>query len=91
MHNSLLMRQPSGGIFDIPLGHGFLTGQIKSIVDVPADDPRRILTRFKIQSQRADSRTCHPRHCGQEGRNSLAIAWATQLGPQVVPLPGMLT
>lgn len=75
-----------------PLGRGFLTGQIKSINDLPENDIRRRLTRFGeefikhnlalVQSLEAIAakKGCTP---GQ-----LSIAWVGALGEHVVPLPG---
>ncbi|KZT70009.1 Aldo/keto reductase [Daedalea quercina L-15889] len=75
-----------------PLGHGFLTGQIKSLDDIPADDWRRRLVRVNeyfdqnmvsISAIRAiaDRKGIQP--------SQLAIAWVAHLGPHVLPLPGM--
>ncbi|EPT04693.1 hypothetical protein FOMPIDRAFT_1113169 [Fomitopsis schrenkii] len=75
-----------------PLGHGFLTGAIKSINDLPKDDSRRHLTRFGedyikhnltlVEELKAIAakKGCTP---GQ-----LSIAWVGSLGAKVIPLPG---
>lgn len=75
-----------------PLGRGFLTGQIKSPEDLPADDARRNHPRFqgenfqknldlarKVQ-ELAMVKGCTP---GQ-----LALAWVLARGDDVVPIPG---
>jgi len=75
-----------------PLGRGFLTGQIKTPADLPADDRRHTFPRFqgenfqknldlvkKIQ-QLAAQKKCT---AGQ-----LALAWVLAQGQDVVPIPG---
>jgi len=75
-----------------PLGRGFLTGQIRSVDDLAADDFRRNHPRFMGENfQRnldlvaqvttlADEKGCTP---GQ-----LALAWVHAQGDDVVPIPG---
>ncbi|KAH9842659.1 aldo/keto reductase [Rhodofomes roseus] len=74
-----------------PLGHGFLTGQINSLEDLPADDWRRILTRFKEFDQNMASAKAIRAIAERKGVTpaQLAIAWVGQLGPHVLALPGM--
>src|SRR3954471_5068300 len=75
-----------------PLGRGFLTGQIKTFEDLPADDYRRHAPRFqgdnfqknlelvrKIE-ELAAQKGCTP---GQ-----LALAWVLAQGEDIVPIPG---
>jgi aryl-alcohol dehydrogenase-like predicted oxidoreductase len=75
-----------------PLGRGFLTGQLKSPDDFPADDMRRQLPRFtgenfqrnldlveKVRSMAADKGVT----AGQ-----LALAWLLAQGNDVAPIPG---
>jgi aryl-alcohol dehydrogenase-like predicted oxidoreductase len=75
-----------------PLGRGFLTGQYKTIDDLPADDWRRNMPRFqgenfqknldlvaKIQTL-ARAKRCTP--------SQLAIAWTMAQGIDIVPIPG---
>ena len=75
-----------------PLGRGFLTGQFKSLDDLPADDYRRNAPRFqgdnfrknlelveKIQGLAA-SKGCTP--------SQLALAWVLARGEEIVPIPG---
>ncbi|MBC7581585.1 aldo/keto reductase [Aeromicrobium sp.] len=75
-----------------PLGRGFLTGQIKSLDDLAADDWRRHNPRFmgenfaknfelvhKVQ-ELADEKGVKP---GQ-----IALAWVLVQGDDVVPIPG---
>jgi aryl-alcohol dehydrogenase-like predicted oxidoreductase len=75
-----------------PLGRGFLTGQFKTIDDLPADDLRRNLPRFQGENFRknlelvekikelAAVKGCTP---GQ-----LALAWVLAQGDDIVPIPG---
>ncbi len=75
-----------------PLGRGFLTGQIKTIDDLPKDDNRRNFPRFQgenfsknmklvelVQSI-AQEKSCTP---GQ-----LALAWVLAQGQHIIPIPG---
>lgn len=75
-----------------PLGRGFLTGQFKTIDDLPADDFRRSAPRFqgdnfqknldlvaKIE-ELAAAKGCKPAQ--------LALAWVLAQGEDVVPIPG---
>ena len=75
-----------------PLGRGFLTGQIKSIDDLAADDYRRYSPRFQGENfdknlelvarvtEMAAERGVTP---GQ-----LALAWVLAQGEDIVPIPG---
>ncbi len=75
-----------------PLGRGFLTGQIKSIDDLAADDWRRMNPRFtgenfdlnlkivEIVQAVADRRQVQP--------SQVALAWVLAQGDHLVPIPG---
>ncbi len=75
-----------------PLGRGFLTGQFKTIADLPADDYRRNSPRFQGENfqknldlvemlkELATRKNCTP--------SQLALAWVLVQGPDVVPIPG---
>jgi aryl-alcohol dehydrogenase-like predicted oxidoreductase len=75
-----------------PLGRGFLTGQFKTINDLPADDWRRAVPRFQGENfgknrelvtkieELAAAKGCTP---GQ-----LALAWLLAQGHDIVPIPG---
>jgi aryl-alcohol dehydrogenase-like predicted oxidoreductase len=75
-----------------PLGRGFLTGQFKSLADLPADDYRRNSPRFQGENFRknlelvyqiqalAQRKGCTP--------SQLALAWVLAQGPDIVPIPG---
>jgi aryl-alcohol dehydrogenase-like predicted oxidoreductase len=75
-----------------PLGRGFLTGQFKTVDDLPADDYRRHSPRFqgenfqrnldlvaKIQDL-ATRKRCTP--------SQLALAWVLAQGSDIIPIPG---
>jgi len=101
---SLWSRDPEDGILDVcrelgigfvaysPLGRGFLTGQIKSFDDLPANDFRRSSPRFqganfqknlelveRIEEMAAE-KGCAPAQ--------LALAWVLARGEDIVPIPG---
>jgi aryl-alcohol dehydrogenase-like predicted oxidoreductase len=75
-----------------PLGRGFLTGQIKSLDDLPADDWRRRGPRFQGENfqknldlvrkveEIAREKGCTPAQ--------LALAWLLARGSEIVPIPG---
>ncbi len=101
---SLWSRDPEGGVLDTcrelgigfvpysPLGRGFLTGRIKSIDDLAADDFRRVSPRFQgtnfqtnldlVERVEAIARAkgCTPAQ--------LALAWVLAQGDDIVPIPG---
>lgn len=75
-----------------PLGRGFLTGQIKRIEDLAADDSRRQSPRFQPENFQknlnlvaviegmAAKKQCTP--------SQLALAWLLSRTPFIVPIPG---
>ncbi|MGA2639104.1 aldo/keto reductase [Methylocella sp.] len=75
-----------------PLGRGFLTGQIKSVDDLDADDYRRNSPRFQGENfarnldlvrgieTMAREKACTPAQ--------LALAWVLAQGDDIVPIPG---
>lgn len=75
-----------------PLGRGFLTGEIRSFDDFPADDYRRMSPRFQGENfaknlqlvarieQMAESKGCTA--------SQLALAWVLSRGDDVIPIPG---
>jgi len=75
-----------------PLGRGFLTGQFKSMDNLPADDSRRNVPRFQGDNFRknldlvrkiedlARVKECTP--------SQLALAWVLAQGNDIVPIPG---
>src|ERR1700687_1272373 len=101
---SLWTRDPEEGLLDAlrtlgigfvaysPLGRGFLTGQIKGIQDLSADDFRRQNPRFQGENFKknlelvakveeiAKEHKCTPAQ--------LALAWVLAQGDDIVPIPG---
>ncbi|MFI5235551.1 MAG: aldo/keto reductase [Gemmatimonadales bacterium] len=75
-----------------PLGRGFLTGQFKTLEDIPADDYRRTSPRFQGENFQknlflvariagmARAKGCTP--------SQLALAWVMAQGNDIVPIPG---
>jgi aryl-alcohol dehydrogenase-like predicted oxidoreductase len=75
-----------------PLGRGFLTGQIRQIDDLEADDYRRNSPRFQGENFEknlalvdeinalATQKGCAP--------SQLALAWVLAQGKDIVPIPG---
>jgi aryl-alcohol dehydrogenase-like predicted oxidoreductase len=75
-----------------PLGRGFLTGQIRSLGDLPDDDWRRTNPRFQEQALRENLRLADRVTELAEARGitpaQLALAWVMAKGDDVVPIPG---
>lgn len=76
-----------------PLGRGFLTGQIKSLEDLPDNDWRRNDPRYqgenfganlKIVDVISDIATSH-----RVSNAQIALAWLLAQGNDVVPIPGV--
>jgi aryl-alcohol dehydrogenase-like predicted oxidoreductase len=75
-----------------PLGRGFLSGQIKTFDDLPADDARRVQPRFQGENfqknldlvrkleELAQAKSCTAAQ--------LALAWVHAQGPDIIPIPG---
>jgi aryl-alcohol dehydrogenase-like predicted oxidoreductase len=75
-----------------PLGRGFLTGQFKTVADLPAGDYRHNAPRFQGENfkknlelvkkieELAAARGCTP--------SQLALAWVLAQGEDIVPIPG---
>jgi aryl-alcohol dehydrogenase-like predicted oxidoreductase len=75
-----------------PLGRGFLTGQIKTPDDFPANDMRRGQPRFQgenfqknLQLVERVSELAAEKHCSPA---QLALAWVLAQGEDLVPIPG---
>jgi aryl-alcohol dehydrogenase-like predicted oxidoreductase len=101
---SLWSRDPEGEIFSTvrelgigfvpyaPLGRGFLTGRIKRVEDLDADDYRRNLPRFQgdnfqknLDLLREIEKMAQEKHCTTA---QLALAWVLAQGEDIVPIPG---
>lgn len=75
-----------------PLGRGFLSGTVTATDNLPADDFRRILPRFKGEAfeqnlalVRALETLAEQRRCAT---SQLALAWILAKGDDIVPIPG---
>jgi aryl-alcohol dehydrogenase-like predicted oxidoreductase len=75
-----------------PLGRGFLTGQIRSIDDLPEDDWRRTNPRFQDEAFAANLRLADRVAELAEGIGAtpaqVALAWVLAKGDDLVPIPG---
>jgi aryl-alcohol dehydrogenase-like predicted oxidoreductase len=75
-----------------PLGRGFLTGQIRSIDDLPEEDWRRNNPRFQEEALRQNVELADRVVALAEGRGitpaQLALAWVHAKGEDIVPIPG---
>ncbi len=73
-----------------PLGRGFLTGEIKSLDDIPEDDFRRNIQRFQGEQFDKNLALVHSLETMAEQKgcttSQLALAWLVQKG--IVPIPG---
>ncbi len=75
-----------------PLGRGFLTGRIRSVDDLPADDWRRSSPRFQENALRENVRLAERVTELAERRGvtpaQLALVWVLTKGEDIVPIPG---
>jgi aryl-alcohol dehydrogenase-like predicted oxidoreductase len=75
-----------------PLGRGFLTGQIRSLDDLPEDDWRRTNPRFQEEALRENIRLADVVAELASQRSvtpaQLALAWVLAKGDDIVPIPG---
>ena len=75
-----------------PLGRGFLSGQLRSADDLPADDFRRTLPRFAAEhfSRNLDlvSRVRALAEAKGATPAQIALAWVLAQGKWVIPIPG---
>ncbi|MGG4401858.1 aldo/keto reductase [Paenibacillus amylolyticus] len=75
-----------------PLGRGFLTGQIRSIDDLPEDDYRRHYPRFQGENFQKNLEVVGliQQMAKQKGCtvSQLALAWLLGKGEHIVPIPG---
>jgi aryl-alcohol dehydrogenase-like predicted oxidoreductase len=101
---SLWTRDPEGEVLDTlrelgvglvaysPLGRGFLTGQIRSLDDLPEDDWRRTNPRFQADTLRENLALAD--RVAEIGQRlgitpaQLALGWVMAKGEDVVPIPG---
>lgn len=76
-----------------PLGRGFLTGQIRSRDDLPADDWRRNDPRYSEEHFGANLLVVDAIRAVAEARGislaQVALAWLLAQGSDIVPIPGV--
>jgi aryl-alcohol dehydrogenase-like predicted oxidoreductase len=76
-----------------PLGRGFLTGQIKSLDDLPADDWRRNDPRYSEENFGQNLKIVDAIRAVAERNGAslaqVALAWLIAQGPNIVPIPGV--
>jgi aryl-alcohol dehydrogenase-like predicted oxidoreductase len=101
---SLWTRDPEGEVLETlrelgiglvaysPLGRGFLTGQIRSIDDLPEDDWRRSNPRFQQEALQENLQLADRVRELAEQKSvtpaQLALAWVLAKGEGIVPIPG---
>ena len=75
-----------------PLGRGFLTGQVKSLDDLPANDFRRNSPRFQGENFRKNldlvAKVAALAKAHGATASQLALAWVLAQGDFIVPIPG---
>jgi aryl-alcohol dehydrogenase-like predicted oxidoreductase len=75
-----------------PLGRGFLSGEIKKLDDLPADDRRRMFPRFAGENFALNIALVHRiEELAKRRRitaSQLALAWVLARGEDIVPIPG---
>ncbi len=75
-----------------PLGHGFLTGQIRSADDIPDDDWRKTNPRFTGENSQRNLRiVAEVEAVAAEVRATpaqVALAWLLARGDDIAPIPG---
>ncbi|MBL7499034.1 aldo/keto reductase [Frankia sp. CNm7] len=75
-----------------PLGHGFLTGQIRTVDDIPADDWRKTNPRFTGENFQRNLRIVGEvaAVAAEAGATpaQIALAWLLARGDDIAPIPG---
>jgi aryl-alcohol dehydrogenase-like predicted oxidoreductase len=75
-----------------PLGHGFLTGQIRTADDIPDDDWRKTNPRFTGENFRLNLRIVDEVHAVAADAGArpaqIALAWLLAQGDDIAPIPG---
>jgi aryl-alcohol dehydrogenase-like predicted oxidoreductase len=101
---SLWTRDPEAGLLPLlrhlgigfvpysPLGHGFLTGQIRTVDDIPADDWRKTNPRFTGENFRLNLRIVDEVRAVAADASAtpaqIALAWLLAQGDDIAPIPG---
>jgi aryl-alcohol dehydrogenase-like predicted oxidoreductase len=88
----LLRRLGIGFVPYSPLGHGFLTGQIRTVEDIPDDDWRKTNPRFTGENFRLNLRIVDEVHAIAADAGvtpaQVALAWLLAQGHDIAPIPG---
>ena len=88
----LLRQLGIGFVAYSPLGHGFLTGQIRTIDDIPDDDWRKTNPRFTGENLHLNLRIVDEvtAVAAQAGATpaQIALAWLLAQGHDIAPIPG---
>jgi aryl-alcohol dehydrogenase-like predicted oxidoreductase len=88
----LLRRLGIGFVAYSPLGHGFLTGQIRTVDDIPGDDWRKTNPRFTGENfQRNLAIVDEVQAIAAEAGATpaqIALAWLLAQGDDIAPIPG---
>jgi aryl-alcohol dehydrogenase-like predicted oxidoreductase len=75
-----------------PLGHGFLTGQIRSVEDIPDDDWRKTNPRFVGENFHRNLRIVEEVEAVAAEADAtpaqIALAWLLAQGANIAPIPG---
>jgi aryl-alcohol dehydrogenase-like predicted oxidoreductase len=75
-----------------PLGHGFLTGQIRTVDDIPDDDWRKTNPRFIGENFQRNLRIVDEVQAIAAGAGAtpaqIALAWLLAQGDDIAPIPG---
>ena len=75
-----------------PLGHGFLTGQIRTVDDIPDDDWRKTNPRFTGENFRLNLRIVDEVQAVAADAGAtpaqIALAWLLAQGDDIAPIPG---
>ncbi len=88
----LLRRLGIGFVPYSPLGHGFLTGQLRTVDDIPHDDWRKTNPRFTGQNFQRNLRIVDEVEAvaAEAGATpaQIALAWLLAQGDGIAPIPG---
>ena len=88
----LLRRLGIGFVPYSPLGHGFLTGQIRTVDDIPDDDWRKTNPRFTGENFRLNLRIVDEVRAVAADAGAtpaqIALAWLLAQGNDIAPIPG---
>jgi aryl-alcohol dehydrogenase-like predicted oxidoreductase len=88
----LLRRLGIGFVAYSPLGHGFLTGQIRTVDDIPDDDWRKSNPRFTGENFQRNLRIIDEVQAIAAEADAtpaqIALAWLLAQGDDIAPIPG---